>query len=131
MPIFLECQRCTACCRWPGEVRLTELEISRLAAHLGVSEWEFVQRHTRLTRDRHGLSLLEKDDGSCAFLIGNECQVQDVKPQQCLDFPNLWNFPGHEKTCQAVPRRVSPERYVELIRLATGRIVSPPAEDPT
>ncbi|NJM55265.1 MAG: hypothetical protein HC841_04560 [Verrucomicrobiae bacterium] len=23
MPIFHECQRCTACCRWPGQVRLT------------------------------------------------------------------------------------------------------------
>ncbi|MEJ0090969.1 MAG: hypothetical protein WDM80_14655 [Limisphaerales bacterium] len=32
MPIFYECQRCTACCRWPGQVRLADVEITRLAA---------------------------------------------------------------------------------------------------
>jgi len=30
MPIFYECQRCTACCRWPGQVRLTDEEITEL-----------------------------------------------------------------------------------------------------
>ena len=52
MPIFLECQRCTACCRWPGQVRLTDAEISRLAAFKGLSEHEFIQQFTRLTSDR-------------------------------------------------------------------------------
>jgi hypothetical protein len=37
--------------------------------------------------------------------------VQNVKPQQCRDFPNLWNFPGFEKMCQAKPRIVSSEEF--------------------
>ena len=118
VPIFFECQRCTACCRWPGEVRLDDQEITRLAALKGLTEFDFIQQFTRLTRDRRGLSLEEKADGECVFLNGNDCSVQTVKPQQCRDFPNLWNFPGFEKICQARPRVVGKEEYQRLVRQA-------------
>jgi uncharacterized protein len=121
MPVFYQCQRCTACCRWPGDVRLREGEIARLAAFKGMSEVEFIQRYTRLTKDRNGLSLEEKPNGECIFLDGDDCAVQPVKPQQCSDFPNLWNFPGFEKTCHAIPQMVSAEEYARLITMATGR----------
>ena len=52
---------------------------------------------------------------------GDDCAVQPVKPQQCRDFPNLWNFPGFEKTCCAIPRLVSQEEYRRLVAQATGR----------
>jgi Fe-S-cluster containining protein len=119
VPIFHECQRCTACCRWPGQVRLTEAEIARIAAHLGLSEADFIAGHTRLRADRKGLSLLEKSNGECEFLVGNDCAIQPVKPQQCRDFPNLWNFPGFEKVCHAIPHDVSPEEFRRRIRAAT------------
>ncbi|MEI6085851.1 MAG: YkgJ family cysteine cluster protein, partial [Verrucomicrobiota bacterium] len=93
MPIFHECQRCTACCRWPGEVRVTDAEVTRLAAFLGIAEDEFIQRNMRLRPDRRGLVLADKENGECVFLDGVDCRVQSVKPQQCRDFPNLWNFP--------------------------------------
>jgi Fe-S-cluster containining protein len=111
MPIFYECQRCTACCRWPGQVRLTDAEIARLAAFKGLSEHEFIQRFTRLRHDRRGLALQEKPNHECIFLEGENCAVQPVKPQQCRAFPNLWNFPGFEKICHAIPREVSEEEY--------------------
>ena len=121
MPVFHECQRCTGCCRWPGQVRLNDDEIVRLAAFNGVSEHDFIQRFTRLRGDRRGLALQEKPDGSCIFLDGIDCSVQPVKPQQCRDFPNLWNFPGFEKLCRAVPRMVSEEEFRRLVAAATGR----------
>jgi Fe-S-cluster containining protein len=119
VPIFYECQRCTACCRWPGQVRLTEAEIVRIAAHLGLSDADFIAGHTRLRSDRQGLSLLEKPNGECEFLAGNDCAIQPVKPQQCRDFPNLWNFPGFEKICHAIPRDVASEEFRRRIRVAT------------
>jgi Fe-S-cluster containining protein len=128
MPIFHECQRCTACCRWPGEVRLRDGEIARLAAFKGMREVAFIQEFTRLTTDRRGLSLNELPSGACVFLDGDLCSVQPVKPQQCRDFPNLWNFPGFEKTCHAIPRRVSADEYIRLVERATGRKVDPPAD---
>ena len=120
VPIFYECQRCTACCRWPGEVRLREGESARLAAFKKMSESEFIGRFTRPTRDRFGLVLREKANGECIFLDGRDCSVQPVKPQQCREFPNLWNFPGFEKLCQAIPRMVSREEREQLIAPATG-----------
>ena len=121
MPIYHECQRCTACCRWPGEVRLDDGEIARLAAFMRLSEVEFIRRFTQLAKDRRGLSLEEKPNGECVFLDGHDCSVQPVKPQQCRDFPNLWNFPGFEKTCRAIPRLVDSEEYTRLVAAATGR----------
>jgi Fe-S-cluster containining protein len=114
MPVFYECQRCTACCRWPGQVRLTDAEIARMAAFKGMSQRAFIQQFTRLRRDRQGLALMDKPNGECIFLEGNDCAVQPVKPQQCRDFPNLWNFPGFEKVCKALPRMVSDPEYRDL-----------------
>jgi Fe-S-cluster containining protein len=121
MPIFYECQRCTACCRWPGEVGFVDGEIARLAAFKGMTEHEFIQQFTRLRQDRSGLALQEKPNGECVFLDGNDCSVQSVKPQQCKDFPNLWNFPGFEKQCRAIPRMVGEEEWRRLIKEGTGK----------
>ena len=104
MPVTYECQRCAACCRWPGPVRVTTAEIDALAEFLGLPVAEFIRLHTQLAPDRRGLSLLETATGACEFLAGNECQVQPVKPQQCRDFPSGWNFPGWEKDCRAIVR---------------------------
>lgn len=93
-----------------------------MAAYKGMSESDFIEKFTRLRWDRGGLSLTEKEDHSCIFLEGESCAVQPVKPQQCKEFPNLWNFPGFEKMCHAIPRDVSQEEYnrrIEKIK-ATG-----------
>ena len=121
MPMLLECQRCTACCRWPGQVRLTNEEITRLAAFKDMSEVDFIQQFTRLRWDRGGLALQEKPDGGCVFLDGDDCSVQSVKPQQCRDFPNLWNFPGFQQTCKAFPREVTEAEYERRIALIKAK----------
>lgn len=100
---------------------MTPAELVRLAAFKGVSEYDFIQQFMRLRSDRRGLALQEQADGACVFLVGNECAVQPVKPQQCRDFPNLWNFPGFEKICRAIPRQVSREEYGRRVAQATGR----------
>jgi len=121
MPIFYECQRCTACCRWPGQVVLTDAEITKLAAFKNLSEFDFIQQFTRLTENRRGLALKDKPNGECIFLEGNDCAVQSVKPQQCRDFPNLWNFPGFEKVCKALPKIVSAAEYKNLVGTSKKR----------
>ncbi len=96
-----ECQRCTACCRWPGEVRVTDEEIAQMAAFKRLEVTDFIQHFTRLNKNRIGLALAEKANGECIFLEGRDCVVQSVKPRQCQDFPRGWNFQGFEKTCRA------------------------------
>ena len=107
MAIHYECVRCTECCRWPGRVELGGSEITALAAFLGLEERDFIERYTQLRRDRRGLALLDAKDGACVFLDGRDCRVQPVKPRQCREFPNGWNFPGFEKLCRAVPREIA------------------------
>ena len=81
MPPTYLCQRCTACCRWPGFVKVSEEEIGAIAAHLGMGEEVFIQRYTRLRPKRDGLALIDREDGACFFLKGNECSLQAVKPR--------------------------------------------------
>jgi len=101
-----QCQRCTACCRWPGQVKVNVEEIAAIAAHLGLAEDEFIQRFTRLRPSRDGLALLDKPNGECFYLDGADCRIQSVKPQQCRAFPNDWNFPGWREVCEATPSLV-------------------------
>ena len=102
-PVYYACQRCANCCRWPGFVRLDDQDITNIAAHLALSEHEFIQRFTRLRPQRDGLALIDKPDGECIFLDGRDCRVQPVKPHQCRGFPNAWNFPGWRASCEAIP----------------------------
>lgn len=92
-----------------------------MAAHLEQSEHTFIQDFTRLRPDRQGLALMDRPDGSCIFLDGSNCRVQPVKPQQCRDFPNLWNFPGFETICQAKPIEVDPLEFKKRLLESTGR----------
>jgi len=96
------CQRCGACCRWPGQVRLSSEEIAAIARFMGMEEVAFIDKYTRLQANRSGLALVEQPSGECIFYQDGGCAIQAVKPQQCADFPNRWNFPGFEKVCQAV-----------------------------
>ena len=92
-PFIFECTRCGQCCRWPGDVLLTDDDIHRLAAHLDLSEEAFIGRYTRLSGNRRGLSLSEKEDGSCVFLKDDQCLVYRERPRQCSDFPMGWIVP--------------------------------------
>lgn len=113
--IRYQCQRCTHCCRWPGFVKIEAGEIAPIAAHLGLSEHDFIQRYTHLRPQRDGLALVERPpaadgarDHACIFLNGRDCVIQPVKPRQCAGFPNTWNFPGWREVCEAVPVLTSP-----------------------
>ncbi|MFA9197609.1 MAG: YkgJ family cysteine cluster protein [Aliarcobacter sp.] len=95
------CERCTNCCRWPGDVKVSDSEISAIASFLKMKQDLFIEKYTRLRSDRRGLSLIDQPDGACIFLDGQDCQIQPVKPDQCRGFPNAWNFPGWRDICQA------------------------------
>ena len=99
-------------------MRLSDAEITRLAAFKQIAVQDFIQKFTRLRANRRGLALLDKPNGECIFLEGNNCSVQSVKPQQCRDFPNLWNFPDFQKVCHAIPRLVGEEEYQRLVAKA-------------
>ncbi|MDP8248927.1 MAG: YkgJ family cysteine cluster protein [Candidatus Tritonobacter lacicola] len=93
--------RCAECCSWRGYVYLTEGEVKRVAAFLGIGIYDFTERYTRLSDDRLKLSLKEKENGECVFLEGKTCSVYPVRPEQCAEFPMAWSVDGLEHICAA------------------------------
>ncbi len=103
---MFRCRRCGVCCRWPGCVKLeTDGEADRIAVFLGLEPTEFIDRFCVITPDRSHLALAERADHSCIFLefdgAAARCVIDPVKPRQCRDFPEKWNFPGWEQECAA------------------------------
>ncbi len=97
-----KCRRCGNCCRWPGYVRVSQDELAEIANALDMPLDELIRGYTAVTHDRRSLTLVEQPNGHCIFLDENgDCIIYAVRPQQCRDFPNKWNFPGFEKQCNA------------------------------
>ena len=93
------CVQCHACCREQGYVRLKENEPDVISSFLGLDVHKFIAQYTVLTKDRTGLSLIEKKNGSCIFLTDTGCKINSVKPLQCREFPHGWKFSGFETIC--------------------------------
>jgi hypothetical protein len=105
MQAEFECLKCGNCCRPRGYVRLQGSEAEVIAGYRGMDVLQFVKECTRLTVDRTCLSLTENEDGTCIFLAEDStCIINDVKPQQCRDFPGKWSYAGAEKLCPALAR---------------------------
>ena len=98
------CRRCGACCRIKdGIVRVSEEEIARIAAFLGMTESDFVETETEVAPDRTGLILKSRPDGACAYLRDdNLCRINPVKPDKCRTFPLEWTNPDSKDVCPAL-----------------------------
>lgn len=89
------CQRCGACCRWPGSVLLNEEDIAAASATLAMTPEKFIEAHAELAQNRAQLTLKEKPDGSCEFLdVANRCRIYAARPKQCREFPHEWRVTG-------------------------------------
>ena len=94
------CLRCGNCCRVPGYVVVSQTEVDRIAKYIGIDVYSFCETYTRLIGNRSGLSLIEKEDGSCVFLgPDNRCTIESVKPRQCCMFPQEWHYADMRDTC--------------------------------
>jgi Fe-S-cluster containining protein len=96
-----ECQPgCIECCRQKGFVYLTEEDLRRAAAYVGLSpeafESKYVYRTRRLLRFRtpRGRLWLQLSGrpvfprgARCPFLTHEGCSIHPAKPTQCRTFP--------------------------------------------
>jgi Fe-S-cluster containining protein len=81
-----ECQRgCTNCCTQSGHVFVTEEDIVRIAAYLGLERTAFEKRY--VYRSKYGARLTIPGPHSCHFLVEGGCSIHEVKPLQCRVFP--------------------------------------------
>ena len=113
---WYQCDRCTACCKWPGDVRIEPEEIDQIASFLGLETQDFIDQFTRLRTNRSGLSLIERPNHECIMLDGNACRINSVKPEQCRGFPNKWNFPGWQQVCEAKAIPMAKAKAMGLVK---------------
>jgi Fe-S-cluster containining protein len=82
-----ECQPgCTACCTQRGFVYLSEYDVKRAAAFLGMTATVFERRYIFRTPKRRRLRV-PRDSRQCYFLNGDGCSIHPAKPTQCRIFP--------------------------------------------
>ncbi|MBL9001985.1 MAG: YkgJ family cysteine cluster protein [Phycisphaerae bacterium] len=133
--LSFSCTMCGNCCSGDGGyVLFTDAESKALAARLGVTVSEFLDRYTHDTIA--GRSLREKKSESgyeCIFLDRNSipgkgvCGVYEDRPMQCRTWPfwrsNLagpWSWANAAKTC---PGLNSGRRYsVQEIRVLREKV---------
>ena len=87
-------------------MRVSDAEIARIAAFLGMDEAEFIERETEVAPDRKSLVLKSLPDGSCAYLTEhNLCRINPVKPEKCRTFPFGWTNPDSDEVCPELARQ--------------------------
>ncbi len=104
-----ECTLCGACCTGePGYVRFSDEEGARIAARLGVSFAEFLDRYTVLHPEGRSIGEVKTRQGyDCVFLDRTTipgkavCSLYEDRPLQCRTFP-FW--PEHLKSRAAWER---------------------------
>ena len=103
------CTRCGHCCGGgPGTIRVSDEEISDLAAHTHESIESFRVKYTRRIRGGD-ISLKEKRNLDCIFYDRSEgCTVYAMRPRQCRTWP-FWSSVVH-----------SPETWEEASRTCPG-----------
>lgn len=86
--LSFECARCGACCITHGEyayVYLTDEELEKISAHLGIPKDAFVFTHcVRMG----GQWVLRFDRPECPMLMEDmSCRIYPVRPVQCRTWP--------------------------------------------
>ena len=86
-----------------GCVPIGDDEVRRIAAFLGMSEQEFIDRETEFAPDRKTLILKSRPDESCVYLTeDNRCRIHPVKPDKCRTFPSEWTNADSADVCPAL-----------------------------
>lgn len=108
-----ECTACGQCCRRRGPyayVYVNDVEVGRLAEHLGVSAGRFRSLYTFIDED--GWTQLKMHGDACVFLDRQgRCSVYEARPTQCSTFPFWREFVGKrgwkggvDKHCEGIGR---------------------------
>lgn len=88
-----QCHRCGNCCRGDGYVELTDHDIERIAAFLGLEPAGFLDAYCHFDAKTKRWNLIDQNDEhqSCIFLTAeNTCRIHESKPEQCEGFPTKW-----------------------------------------
>lgn len=110
----VDCLQCANCCKSTPAI-VTRPDAKRIAKHLGMPPKAFIKKY-----------LLEDYDGSlmingvpCTFLNeDNTCQIYDVRPEACREYPHTSQFGFHRRArMNAQNTLICPATYEIVKRL--------------
>lgn len=84
----IDCTNCGNCCRVMQPL-LTDADIKRLAAHLGLPVKQFRDDFIEVGSEKGAVA--EFSTMPCPFLRDNSCSVYDCRPRDCRSYPHLHN----------------------------------------
>lgn len=93
---------CVNCCDQKGFVYLTEKDLKRAAAFVGMSAAAFEKKY--VYRTRHLLRFRKPRGSQCHFLKEGGCAIHPVKPVQCGAFPFWPELVGSRREWRAAAR---------------------------
>jgi Fe-S-cluster containining protein len=80
----VDCLQCANCCKTTSPI-FRDIDIDRIAQHLGMRPADFVDQHLHLDED--GDYVLNV--APCPFLDEeNYCQIYEVRPRACREYPH-------------------------------------------
>jgi hypothetical protein len=109
------CQTCKAlCCKGEGYVFLSKADIERISNFLKIDKGQFLKLYTKKVLYDKKISLINlriAGELRCVFLDNkNRCEIYDVRPSQCKNFP-FWD-------------NLKNKNEMQLAKLCPGIIIS-------
>jgi uncharacterized protein len=117
--IRFRCQEgCTRCCEVKGYVYLSESDLTKAAAFLGLHPADFEARY--VIRYAKSLRLKKPRTAQCHFLTGAGCSIHPAKPTQCRLYP-FWPELVEDRSAWETEARSCPGiGQGELIQIGTA-----------
>jgi Fe-S-cluster containining protein len=80
----VDCLQCANCCKTTSPI-FRDVDIERIAKHLGMKSAQLVEKHLHLDEDRDYVL----NSAPCVFLgDDNYCSIYDVRPKACREYPH-------------------------------------------
>lgn len=83
-----KCKGCSKCCEWPGILELHQSDMETISCFLSISVAEFTKDYLEPDNDNLGQYIMKsKQDDTCIFLVDGLCEIYEVRPKACVEFP--------------------------------------------
>lgn len=117
---FFECRKCGDCCRGYGGTFVTDRDIKRISAYLGIEPEFFLSHYCEWSGNRPLIK--SGEDGYCVFW-DEVCTIHEVKPRMCKIWPFIdsvlvdpGNWAAIRSVCPGARDNGSPRELLDCVR---------------